>query len=488
MYTATIMPDRNLFLAYGVGAFALGIALFAATYRLSEAPAIWYDEGFYSQMAMNMASTGRQVLQVAPQTYVSSSFVTVGYPLTAPVALSYTLFGTGVLQGRAVMALFLIGCIGAAWVLMTRLYGAWTGAGTALVLATFPMLYGNGKAVLGEVPGLFFLMLTLIALMRLERSDFRSRRWYMTLGLMAGLTAAAKMFFALLVIALGLVLLARWRRTLADWRGCALGIIAGIVPLVVWIYFQFGAEASVRSVLSYYSNPYAVGNLPLHMLGNALRFATELTPAFTAVLTAVWAVSLVLRKKNERVSAVELTAFIFTLLVILSYLRLEGWYRYLFPGTVVALMYFPASLQRLTAYQRAQFPRMRPARWFAYSAVAVLAFLQFYQTAESSYIAQYYAGTRTRDISGALSRLDPERSVFLYNVPEVAVLLPGKNYFQYLDPLPNVHIGDEQLAELYEGRVDTVIVGAEFAEQHPELFSLYQTSKIVDRYAILERK
>src|SRR5689334_17644483 len=86
---------------------AIIVAIVASTYKLSEAPGIWFDEGFYTQMAMNFAEAG-QVLQIAPHEYVSSSYTTVGYPLIAPVALSFKLFGVGVLQGRAVMAAFIL--------------------------------------------------------------------------------------------------------------------------------------------------------------------------------------------------------------------------------------------------------------------------------------------------------------------------------------------------------------------------------------------
>src|SRR3569832_2337265 len=86
---------------------AFAIALMASTYRLAEAPGIWYDEGYYAQMAMNLAERGQEVLQIAPNTFISSATQTAGFPLVAPVALSYRLFGAGVLQGRAVMAVFI---------------------------------------------------------------------------------------------------------------------------------------------------------------------------------------------------------------------------------------------------------------------------------------------------------------------------------------------------------------------------------------------
>src|SRR6185437_7469467 len=104
--------------------------VFASFYKLSEAPGIWYDEGFYSQIAMNFAAYGKQLLQVAPGDLRPNSYITVGFPFIMPLAAAYKFFGDGVLEGRVVMALFILGCAWAAWYLARKLFGptqaSWT--------------------------------------------------------------------------------------------------------------------------------------------------------------------------------------------------------------------------------------------------------------------------------------------------------------------------------------------------------------------------
>jgi 4-amino-4-deoxy-L-arabinose transferase-like glycosyltransferase len=465
------------------------IAIIASTYQLSEAPAIWYDEGFYSQMAMNFGEVGKQVLQVAPNEFVSSAYVTVGYPLTLPIALSYKLFGVGVLQGRAVMAIFILGFVVATYFLTRRLFGNWTATLSVLLLATFPMLYGNGKPVLGEVPGLFFFTLTLIALYDLEKNEYRDWRRYALVGLLAGLTAATKMFFALFLIALAITLVLRIRKLPLNWPGVAMGTIATLIPLGLWAYVQFGADASLSSILSYYSNPYAVANLPLHMLENARRFVTESTPLYTLIMMLMWACALFIRRK-EKISVVETAAFTFSILVILSYLRLEGWYRYLFPATIVSLLFFSAS--SITVYNYfSRFIPFTPRSRFAlvpYVFVALLSLAQLYQTAHSSYVAQYYHSTRTRDVTTALATIDKQSTIFIYNSPETVILLPTRNYYQYLSPLPNVHIGESKLNVLKNGEADLALTDTETYKKEPGLFSRYIKSHEFDRYILLKKQ
>ena len=481
------MSGNSFFLA-GIVILAGVLTLAAATYQLSEAPAIWYDEGFYTQMAMNFADRGAQVLQVAPGEYTSSSYVTVGYPLIAPIAASYKMFGIGVLQGRWVMLFFLCGFVVAAYILVRHLYGPQPAAWTALLLSTFPMLYGNGKPVLGEVPGLFFLFLTLIALEYLERTEYRDWRGYVLVGLGAGLCAATKMFFALFVIALGVTFLLRIRHIHLNWRLIMVGGVSLLLPLLLWAYMQFGSDASVSSVLSYYSNPYAVDDLPAHMVGNMKRFISETTPLFTLILMIVWSISLLIRRRENKTSVAELAAYVFCILVILSYLRLEGWYRYLFPATAVSLVFFSAAL--LTCYEAGtlRLPLLKKWPWAVYTALTLLASLQLDQTMRTSYVAGHYGSKRTQEVSSALRTIDSSKTIFIYNTPELAILLPTKEYYQYLDPLPNVHLGEEYLPVLESGGTDMAIVESSTYQKHSTLFSHYTEWKTADRYVLLERK
>lgn len=459
--------------------------LWASTYKLSEAPGIWYDEGFYTQIAMNVASFGRQYLQTAPQHYAATTYISVGYPLIFPVALSYKLFGAGVLQGRAVMVLFICVLAVASYFLTASLFGKKDAAWSLAILATFAMLYGDGKSVLGEVPGLFFCIAALWVLRRLEKRMYADWQLYAWLGLAAGLCAATKPSFILLLAALFITLLVCWKRITISWWGAAAGTAALFAPLGLWALLQLGPDASWSSLLADYANPYAVGNLPAHILANAAGLFTDATPLYALALFAVWSTALVVRCfKKEKVPPAEIAAYAFCVLTILSYLRLQGFYRYLFPEIAISLLFFAPSLRYLANLLGA---RQKYAPYAASIVLALLALGQAYQTVHASYVAQYYGGTRTRDMSAYLSSLSG-KSIFLYNTPELAILLHSNSYYQYLSPLPNVTIGTEELPALENRMPDYVIIGAGAPEINSPALSGYTLERTIDRYAVLARK
>src|SRR3989344_8241181 len=133
-------------------------ALFFGTFRLSESPSVWYDEGFYVQSATNLAVSGQFGMHIVPDKIEQLSHITVGYPLIFPLAFSLKVFDTNILAARGLMVFFIVALLISAFFLIRKLYGSHYALGLLLLLATFPPLYGNGKSVLGEVPGLFYLM------------------------------------------------------------------------------------------------------------------------------------------------------------------------------------------------------------------------------------------------------------------------------------------------------------------------------------------
>ena len=474
--------------AWMLAALACLILFIAATYHLRESPAIWYDEGYYTQAAMNLSEIGHQALQLAPGRYISTAFVTVGYPLIYPVSVFYHLFGAGVAEGRAVMVLFIFGFAAVSYALVRKLFGGWTAAWTLLYLSSFPMLYGNGKSVLGEVPGLFYLVLALLALWYLERTQYRNWRGYAVLGVAAGLCAVTKPIFILFLAALFLTLVIRWRRTPLQWSGSVLGLVALGLPVLMWLYLQFGFGDSWHSVVSAYANPYAVEDLTSVILQNALRFFTESTPIYTMILMAVWGASLALKRRYKDASSAELAAFIFCVLIILAYLRLEGWYRYFFPATMTALLFFPYACSTVFNYIAERLRFLRRVPWLRYLFIIALIAAQLYQLARTSYVADYYHSTRTRDLTAQIESFGPEASFFLYNTPEVAVLLPSRNYYQYLEPSGHLNFGADEVSVLQKGTADVVIVYDNTYRQREKLFSKYTLAESVNRYDFLKRR
>ncbi len=171
----------------------LGVLLWARV-NLLDSPRPWFDEGIYLQAAKNIAERGVFGIQLAPNRFESLSFVTVGYPLLVPLAAVFKMFGVSLESARWMMVAFLIGCVLLAGLLAKRLYGRRAGVIAALLLATFPPMYGNGKNVLGEVSGLFFLFGAALLLLSIERGKKAWQRFAFA-GAWLSLTLATKPSF-----------------------------------------------------------------------------------------------------------------------------------------------------------------------------------------------------------------------------------------------------------------------------------------------------
>lgn len=469
--------------------FAFLIALFAATYQLSESPAVWYDEGFFMQAAINVTERGEQVMQLAPGDFLSSWSISAGYPLILPLAASFSFFDVGVLQARAVMVLYVMLFLAVAYLFARREFSSPLALASLLLLVTFPLLYGNGKVVLGEVPALFYLMLTLLSLRTLERRGYRTRDFFIT-GIFLGLTFAAKYIFMLVIPAFVFAFLVKRRNFTFGLKNIAFGAFGFLIPFLVWLYFQFGSGDSILEFLGFVVNPYdntAASALPL-ILGNLARFVTEATPLYIFLIFITWVVALTLRiRKKEQVSLAEYFSFSFSLLVLVAYLWSPGWYRYFFPASAVILLFFPFSFTYTIDAVRRRFsaPLLSLA---PYVVIGALIVFQGYSLVADSYVASYYRSARTAELTEYFSHLDPSASVFLYNVPEIAVFLPeeNRNFYQYLTPHEDQLFGAAYLSLIEEGKPDIVVVHKEVYAEKNKFFSRYRARDTIAHYAILE--
>lgn len=474
--------------AWTLFALACVLLFFFATYRLSEAPHIWYDEGYFTQTAQNFMLSGQQVLQVAPGEFASASTVSGGYPLILPVALSYKLFGVGVLQGRSVMVVFIIAFFLAAVYLVNLLFGTRFALWSAFLIASFPMLYGTGKSVLGEVPGLFFFLLTLIALIYLQRSGYRSLYLYAASAVAAGLCVATKPIFILLLPALALVWLLYRKSILVRWGGAALAVFVFVATLVPWFLLQFGTHDSLANILTFYTNPYEVTNLTTNVLANLLLFVTDITPFYALSVFALWGCSIFVRRRRaESISAAEAVGFVFAALVMLAFLRMPGWYRYLFPAIMVGMLCMPYALWRMGGWVRGRIKMPSAASALPWLVLSLLIVAQTYQTARSSFVATYYESHMTRDLTAALNSLPPGASIFVYNAPEAVILLPSRNYYQYIKPHPTIGIlGTDALQAIANGTVDYILMNTETVPNVD--MSKYKPVQNFSQYTILKRQ
>jgi hypothetical protein len=185
-----------------LGAFTLLMLL----YRLNELPPFFTDEGLFLSTAATMASERVYATRSLYTYYVAN--ISVGPPVIVPLALVFTLFGEGLVQGRLVMVLFSVVALLLAARLASRLWGPWAGplAWWLVLGSAWPFFPVFARMVFGEVPALAMLFAALLCWC--EYLDDR-RGWpaYLLAGLGLGLACAAKPQMLLIVPAFGLLAL-----------------------------------------------------------------------------------------------------------------------------------------------------------------------------------------------------------------------------------------------------------------------------------------
>ncbi len=202
----------------------LALALLLAGLWNLAGPPLLRDEGWTLTVARTMVEHGHYGRLMAGE--LAPPGLNAALPLTAPVALSFRLFGIGIWQGRMVGVLFMVGAVVVLYDLARRLYSRPVALGTLAVLLL--MSVGRqihpltmGRQVLAEMPMLFFLLAGYTSfLLALRRSV-----WFLplTMGLwgIALITKAQTLPFwlASLLIPLFMTLVRRWW-----WYAALLGV------------------------------------------------------------------------------------------------------------------------------------------------------------------------------------------------------------------------------------------------------------------------
>ncbi len=483
MFSAFLSP--RLYGAIALGLFIV-LGWFSLT-ALTESPPTWFDEGVLIQVAMNQALHGAEQIQVAPGLFEPATYVTGGFSFLRPISWSFSLFGIGLFQARIVMALFIFLCAGIFFTLIYSLFGRMPALLSLLLLVTFPPLYGQGKNVLGEVPGLFFLGSFLYFLYTLEKNKYQGIWWYVAAGVTAGLCVATKPIFILLGPAIIVGIIFKHRSVTFYWKNIALSFGAFLVPMTIWFFGRYSATDSLSSVISYYANPYAITDLHAKIIENIALFFHEAAPMYFALMMLAWFVALFIRiRRHEKITLTETIVFAFALLVTTAYTRTEGWYRYFFLAEIPALVFFASSLEIAA---RTIFPNRRRMQVMSLSCVVVLLIsIQSYQLLVGSWVAQHSTRTTTHDLQVYISTIPKDKSFFVYNTPVAVVFLPSQNYYQYLELNTAVHLGTNQLPLLERASSEYLVTNDRAWQQASSTMQRYRMIKNIDSIIIAQKR
>lgn len=441
--------------------------LLFGTWRLPQSPATWFDEGINLGIAKSLINHGVYSLEIGPEKFIENRqfLITSNYPVLLPVALSLKLFGFNLTAARALMVLFLFLFTLAAYFLVKKLYGTAAAIMGVALIASFTPFYGNGKAVLGEIPGLFYFLCALLLL----TPELNFKKLFFA-GLLAGLSAATKPFF-LIVPAAILVGEVVCQKSIKRIAALALG---GALPIIVWLYtilpsFSF---AGLFSVAAYYSNSYASTNFGSLIFANFMRFFTESTPIHFLVLFLVSAMFILWKKKRgENIKEVEIILAVFILLTLAFYLKTPGWYRYFFPAHMILFLIFPAALISLFNKKMAA------------TIVVFLFLVQTVYTINQRNTSLYYSNEAEVFSKYVMTSTKPEDKIFIINAPSATFLIDGRQVYQYLQINPMLFFDGHSLETFpYIG-----LQGAAPSKFEEILESHYKIQRQVGHYSLYRK-
>jgi 4-amino-4-deoxy-L-arabinose transferase-like glycosyltransferase len=475
----------------------LVLGLFSATiffgfFRLSESPPLNADEGYFIQSATNSAEFGIQGLQLAPS-YIDplSATNSSGYPLTYTLGLWFKIFGAGILNGRILMVFFLLGFVALSFVLVRKMYGNAMAIATLALIATFPPLYGNGKAVMGEMPGMFFMVASLFLFHRAIHATSRKTVWIMVAGIFAGLFIATKVAFILCIPALAVIAFVEWRRKSLPYRDIGVAVISTLVPIVILIVSKFQPGDSLSTVLSFYANPSHISNLSETVLKNVKALFTDVGPLYTTGMISIWFVSLCVRWRTKiKIASIEAAAFVFVVLNVLSFTRTAGFYRYLFPAQIISLVFFPHALSIVLETLSRTLRVLKKPMIFTIC-IVVLSVFGLYQLCFDSYVADAYDSHKIAELQSYFDTIPATTTVFFYNSEGLVPFFQGRNYYQYLMFFNQEDwtAGSENLQVLMSGEADLIVSGVHSAgDEKAGVFDKYVTLRTFDKVTIMERR
>jgi hypothetical protein len=197
--------------------FLTALLLFLGFFCLETVPPLWWDEGWTLQVARNWVEVGHygRIIDGQP----TSARLSASFPVVAPAALSFNIFGVGIWQGRLPGVMISIITLGMLYGITSHLYSRHIAVGAIGVLLLLPLspnvhVVLISRQVLGEMHSFFFLL----AGYAFFYSSLRKSTWFLIPTILLwGVALMTKaqvppFWFASLVVPLLLSYLKGWRR------------------------------------------------------------------------------------------------------------------------------------------------------------------------------------------------------------------------------------------------------------------------------------
>src|SRR5688500_7619127 len=319
------------------------------TVNLGSTPPPWWDEGWTMSVARNWVTEGNygRLLDGQP----APRGLEAAFPVTATVALSFSLFGVGVIQARLVAVIFTLAALALLYELARRFYNRSIAIATLLVLIFMsgqvdinPLI--AGRQVLAEIPALCFLLAGYLCFILAEKHLLLFMPAVVCFWSVALFTKAqVRPFWAAAMLLPAVLMLLRHR-----WRSAGMfgvGLIGAPALYLCWeyVFARILPSSSVTGLARVIALVW-LKETRLFILTDILHYGI---PTLFGVCWSLWRI---LKDKNQLQSHTDVVRFSFLVLAgswFVWYITLSlAWVRYIFPAVFLGSIFAAAMLDAWT--------------------------------------------------------------------------------------------------------------------------------------------
>ncbi len=335
-------------------AVALLVLVFLTFYNLTNYPVTWFDEGSHLHVPKTLVKYGVYADFSSEGFRYYGPTAGIGPTVFLPIAAVFKIFGIGLLQARMVMAVYLLAAV-YLFFKLSRSFGGFlfAAAATALLVTSRGTAFLEyGRQLLGEVPGLFFLLAGLIVWFR----NWEKPRILplAAAGLLIGLSTVTKNQYLLVVAP---ALLAAWIINMVYYRSIPQKafLITGSVTALTYAIWQGYLVLNLGPATA--SENFAL--LQQGAAGAALVFSTDLMKrglsqllslnVFLSFLVPALAYGVVLSLPRNKDGLRWGIIFLLVMSNLVWYVVASiSWIRYAFPGLALASLFVARLFYDLT--------------------------------------------------------------------------------------------------------------------------------------------
>lgn len=404
---------------------------------LTTKPAVWYDEGMNIELARNFSEFGKLDLMVRPMQFSGQGALigSTGYTTTVPLAAFFKLFGFGLPQARVYMLIWMNVMLFSLFYFARKKWGTSAAIAIILLTATFAPFYGNGRSVMGEIPGFTFLLLSLLW--------YRYKDNFFVTGLFLGLAVISKPSVYLFLIPAFVILLLFEKK---DFLVRAVKLGAGaIVPLFIWvgIYADTALSPSTwQSLRAHFSNPYEQSQLTsfINIKNNLAAFFSSPTLIYFLLFAILIALAAYVKKEyHENNKELIVFAASYGILEFFYFLKGLGYLRYLIGVQLLFFMLLVPAMQAITS----RFVLPPNSRLAIRTCIGILV---LFQTAHLFLNAKLFYSDSTERASRYLEDTFKGDVIGIINLPPIASLTPSSQRMQTISTYGLDKVGEHPLS------------------------------------------